>query len=185
MEKSDIIKKICDYFDYNYAIYADNKVVMDNGLGTEHVPTLEWLNSSLCGHLEYETINDIDEFYLILQNPASSKFLQMIWKRARKWGGIPTGMTQNVEDLLRSAEARTILSTSDFVMLLSQAPIDRAHLSELLNISPGEQEYITNAAPGHGLIYNGSTLIPFEDKFPTDTELYKVMTSKADESTDR
>lgn len=127
----------------------------------------------------------IDEFYLLLQNPSSAKFLQMIWKRARKWGGLPTGMTQNVEDLLRSAEARTILSTSDFVMLLSQAPLDRGHLAELFNISAEELEYITNASPGHGLIYNGSTLIPFEDNFPTDTELYKVMTTKADESNDR
>ena len=94
-------------------------------------------------------------------------------------------MTQNVEDLLRSAEARTILSTSDFVMLLSQAPLDRSHLAELFNISPEELEYITNASPGHGLIYNGSTLIPFEDNFPKDTNLYQVMTTKADESGDR
>ena len=124
----------------------------------------------------------IDEFYLMTQKESSAKFLQQIWKRARKWNGIPTGITQNVEDLLRSPEARTIIQNSDFVYMLNQAPMDRRHLCEMLNISTAQETYITNAEPGHGLLYTGRTIIPFVDKFPQNTELYKVMTTKADES---
>lgn len=125
----------------------------------------------------------IDEFYLLTQTDSSAKFLQQIWKRARKWGGIPTGITQNVEDMLASKEARTIISNSDFVLMLNQAPIDRAELAEMFNISPSQLTYITNSEAGHGLIYTGKTIIPFIDRFPTDTKLYKVMTTKFDETT--
>lgn len=123
----------------------------------------------------------LDEFYLLTQTDSSAKFLQQIWKRARKWGGIPTGITQNVEDLLASKEARTIISNSDFVMMLNQAPLDRVELAKMLNISPTQISYITNSDPGQGLIYNGKTIVPFIDKFPTDTKLYRVMTTKPDE----
>ena len=123
----------------------------------------------------------LDEFYLLTQTDSSAKFLQQIWKRARKWGGIPTGITQNVEDLLASKEARTIISNSDFVMMLNQAPLDRVELAKMLNISPTQVSYITNSDPGQGLIYNGKTIVPFVDKFPTDTNLYRVMTTKPDE----
>jgi len=123
----------------------------------------------------------LDEFYLLTQTDSSAKFLQQIWKRARKWGGVPTGITQNVEDLLASKEARTIISNSDFVMMLNQAPLDRVELAKMLNISPTQVSYITNSDPGQGLIYNGKTIVPFIDKFPTDTKLYKVMTTKPDE----
>ena len=123
----------------------------------------------------------LDEFYLLTQTDSSAKFLQQIWKRARKWGGIPTGITQNVEDLLASKEARTIISNSDFVMMLNQAPLDRVELAKMLNISPTQVSYITNSDPGQGLIYTGKTIVPFIDKFPTDTKLYRVMTTKPDE----
>ena len=123
----------------------------------------------------------IDEFYLMTQKESSAKFLQQIWKRARKWNGIPTGITQNVEDLLRSAESRTIIQNSDFIYMLNQAPMDRRQLCDMLNISAAQEAYITNAEPGHGLLYTGRTVIPFVDKFPRDTQLYKVMTTKPDE----
>lgn len=123
----------------------------------------------------------IDEFYLLTQTDSSAKFLQQIWKRARKWGGIPTGITQNVEDMLTSKEARTIISNSDFVLMLNQAPIDRGELAEMFNISPSQLAYITNSEAGQGLIYTGKTIIPFVDKFPVNTKLYSVMTTKVGE----
>ena len=123
----------------------------------------------------------IDEFYLLTQTESSAKFLQVIFKRARKWGGIPTGITQNVEDMLATKESRTIISNSDFVMMLNQAPIDRAELASMLNISDSLISYVTNANHGQGLIYTGKTIIPFIDKFPTDTKLYKAMTTKLGE----
>ncbi len=123
----------------------------------------------------------IDEFYLLMKSEESSAFLQEIWKRARKWSGIPTGITQNVEDLLASHEGRTIVSTSDFVMLLDQAPLDRNQLVSLLNLSEVEAGYITSANEGEGLIYNGACAIPFKDKFPKNNDLYRIMTTKPDE----
>lgn len=123
----------------------------------------------------------IDEFYLMTQTESSAKFLQQIWKRARKWAGIPTGITQNVEDLLASQEARAIIQNSDFVLMLNQAPMDRRQLCDMLNVSPTQESYITNSDPGCGLLYTGSAIVPFVDKFPKDTQLYKVMTTKPDE----
>lgn len=123
----------------------------------------------------------IDEFYLLIQNETSSKFLMEIWKRARKWGGVPTGITQNVEDMLASKEGRSIISNCDFVMMLNQAPIDRAELAQMFNISATQIEYVTNSDCGQGLIYDGKTIIPFIDKFPTDTKLFKVMNTKPDD----
>ncbi len=123
----------------------------------------------------------IDEFYLLTQTESSAKFLQQIWKRARKWAGIPTGITQNVEDLLTSPAARGIINNCDFIMMLNQSPLDRAELSQMLNISPTQLSYITNSDAGQGLLYTGKTIVPFTDKFPTDTNLYKVMTTKPDE----
>lgn len=123
----------------------------------------------------------IDEFYLLTQTESSAKFLQQIYKRARKWSGIPTGITQNVGDLLESQIAVTILSNCDFILMLNQAPLDRQNLAELLNISPTQLTYVTNADSGQGLLYTGKTIVPFVDKFPSNTKLYKVMTTKPDE----
>ena len=119
----------------------------------------------------------LDEFYLLTQTESSAKFLQQIYKRARKWGGVPTGITQNVEDLLASREARSILNNCDFVMMLNQSPIDRAELAQMFNISPAMQQYITNASPGHGILYTGRTIVPFVDEYPRDTESFKAMTT--------
>ena len=123
----------------------------------------------------------IDEFHLLTKTRSSAAFLVQIWKRARKWGGIPTAITQNIEDLLNSEESRAIINNCEFIMMLSQSPIDRAALSEMYKISETQLTYITNSPPGQGLIYNGEFIIPFIDKFPKDTNLYTLMTSKADE----
>ena len=130
----------------------------------------------------YRTWFYIDEFYLLLQQPSTAQYLQRVWKRARKWGGSPTGITQNVEDLLRSSEGQTILSTSDFALILTQAPLDRAALSEMYNISPAMQEYITNVGQGEGLIMTGRTIVPFENHYPTDNELYEILSTKPDDA---
>ncbi len=127
----------------------------------------------------------IDEFHLLLQTDSSAIFLQEIFKRARKWGGIPTGLTQNVEDMLSSKETRTIISNSDFIMMLNQAPIDRAELAHMLNISNSLVSYITNSDQGCGLVYTGKTIIPFTDKFPSGTKLYDAMTTKPGEGVDK
>ena len=119
----------------------------------------------------------LDEFYLLTQTESSARFLQQIWKRARKWGGVPTGITQNVEDLLASNEARSILNNCDFVLMLNQSPIDRAQLAQMFHISPTLQTYVTNSKPGHGLIYTGKTIIPFADIYPSDTQSFRVMTT--------
>lgn len=124
----------------------------------------------------------IDEFYLLLRQPSAAAYLQMIWKRARKWMGTPTGITQNIRDLLNSNEGNTILQTSDFALILSQAPLDRMELAELYNINEELQEYITNANPGEGLIKTSRTIVPFENHVPTDSYIYKLLSTKAEDA---
>ena len=126
----------------------------------------------------------IDEFYLLLRQPSAAAYLQMIWKRARKWMGTPTGITQNIADLLASNEGNTILQTSDFALILSQAPIDRTELSNLYNINEEMQEYITNANPGEGLIKTSRTIVPFENHVPVDSAIYKLLSTKAEDAED-
>lgn len=123
----------------------------------------------------------IDEIYLLFKNDYSANYLQELYKRARKWGGIPTGITQNVEDLLLSDLARTMLSNSEFILMLDQAASDREALEGLLKISPEQMHFVTNAEIGQGLLIAGNAIIPFIDKFPKDTELYRMMTTKPDE----
>lgn len=123
----------------------------------------------------------LDEIYLLFANEYSANFLFELYKRARKWGGVPTGITQNVEDLLKSEMARRMLSNSDFLMMLNQAPSDRNELAELLKISDTQLSYVTNADSGQGLIFVGNGIVPFKDEFPKNTKLYKMMTTKVDE----
>lgn len=123
----------------------------------------------------------VDEIYLLFKTETSANFLRELWKRARKWGGVPTGITQNVADLLGNDTARTMISNCEFIQMLNQAPLDRNDLSELLNISSTQLSYITNSQPGEGLIYTGSAIIPFVDKFPKNTKMYNAMTSKMEE----
>ena len=129
-----------------------------------------------------ETYIFIDEIYLLFQHEYSANFLFTLWKRVRKYGAVATGITQNVEDLLQSHTARTMLANSEFIVMLNQASTDRDELAHLLNISELQLSYITNSEAGHGLIKVGSALVPFANKFPTDTKLYRLMTTKPGES---
>ena len=120
----------------------------------------------------------IDEIYLLFQHEYSANFLFTLWKRVRKYGAYCTGITQNVEDMLQSHTARTMLANSELIVMLNQASTDRLELAKLLNISDLQMGYITNVNAGEGLIKIGSSLIPFVNKFPKNTELYKLMTTK-------
>jgi len=123
----------------------------------------------------------VDEFHLLLKGELGSWSVE-IWKRFRKWGGIPTGITQNIKDLLASREIENIFENSDFIYMLSQAPGDREILADKLNISPKQIAYVTQAEPGEGLILYGGTILPFVDKFPMDTKLYRLMSTRPGES---
>ena len=123
----------------------------------------------------------IDEFHILTKSKASADFLMQIWKRARKWGGIPTAITQNVTDLMTSESAMAILNNTEFIIMLSQSPVDRENLATMYHISDSQLGYITNANPGQGLLYTGETIVPFVNKIPKNTKLYSIMTSKADE----
>ncbi len=123
----------------------------------------------------------IDEIYLLFQYEYSANFLFTLWKRVRKYGAYATGITQNVDDLLQSHTARTMLANSEFIVMLNQASTDRIELAKLLNISDLQMSYITNSGAGEGLIKVGSSLVPFKNKFPKNTELYKLMTTKPGE----
>ena len=119
-----------------------------------------------------------DEIYLLFKQNSSAEFLRNLWKRARKFYGIPTGITQNVSDLLENDIARTMISNCEFIQMLNQAPLDRAQLAELLNISDTQLSFITNSSPGEGLIYDGTVIVPFVNKLPKDTAEYEAMTTK-------
>ena len=123
----------------------------------------------------------VDEFHLLLRGEVGSWSVE-IWKRFRKWGGIPTGITQNIKDLLSSPEIENIFENSDFVYLLNQASGDRKILCERLNISNQQAAHISNAGPGEGLIFFGNVILPFVDDFPKDNELYSIMTTKLGET---
>ena len=122
----------------------------------------------------------IDEFHLLLKGQTGS-FSVEIWKRFRKWGGIPSGLTQNVKDLLASREIENIFENSDFIYMLNQAQGDRQILAKQLGISPHQLSYVTHSGPGEGLLFFGNVIIPFVDRFPKDTTLYKIMTTRPDE----
>ena len=123
----------------------------------------------------------IDEFHLLLKEEQTAAYSVEIWKRFRKWGGIPTGITQNVKDLLSSREVENIFENSDFVYMLNQAQGDREILAKQLNISQQQMTYVTHSDAGEGLIFYGNVILPFIDRFPQDTELYRVMTTKPGE----
>ena len=123
----------------------------------------------------------IDELHLLLREEQTAAYTVEIWKRFRKWGGIPTGITQNVKDLLESSEIENIFENSDFIYMLSQGQGDREVLAEKLNISPHQLSFVTNSSAGEGLLFYGKTIIPFKDQFPKDTKLYKIMTTKLSE----
>ena len=123
----------------------------------------------------------IDEMHLLLKEEQTAAYTVEIWKRFRKWGGIPTGITQNVKDLLSSREVENIFENSDFVYMLNQAGGDRQILAKQLGISPHQLSYVTHSSEGEGLLFYGSTILPFVDHFPKNTELYRIMTTKPQE----
>ena len=125
-----------------------------------------------------------DEFHLLLKDEQTAAYSVEIWKRFRKWGGIPTGITQNVKDLLSSAEIENIFENSDYIYMLNQAQGDREILAKKLGISPQQLSYVTQSGAGEGLLFYGNTIIPFIDRFPKDTKLYSLMTTIPQEVAD-
>ncbi|MGN0707472.1 MAG: VirB4-like conjugal transfer ATPase, CD1110 family [Faecalibacterium sp.] len=123
----------------------------------------------------------MDEMHLLLKEEQTAAYSVEIWKRFRKWGGIPTGLTQNVKDLLSSREVSNIFENSDFVYMLNQAAGDRQILAKQLNISPHQLSYVTHSGEGEGLLFYGNVILPFVDRFPTELELYRIMTTKLNE----
>ena len=123
----------------------------------------------------------IDEFHVVFENEQSGIFFNSAWRQFRKRGAYPTAITQNVKDLLASREVENIFENSDFVLMLNQAQGDRTILAKQLNISPQQMKYVTHTEAGEGLIFYGNVVLPFVDRFPKDTELYRVMTTKPEE----
>lgn len=128
-----------------------------------------------------ETYIFIDEIYLLFRHQYTADFLFTLWKRVRKYGAFCTGITQNVDDMMQSHTARTMLANSEFIIMLNQGSTDRDDLANLLQISDDQMKHITNVDAGHGLVKVGSDLVPFERKFPKNTQLYKLMTTKMGE----
>lgn len=125
---------------------------------------------------------DIDEFHLLLRSPITAAYSVEIWKRFRKWGGIPSGITQNIKDLFRSPEIQNILDTTNFIAMLNQAGDDARLLAQHLDLSEEEENYIKSGEPGKGLLWIEQAKVPFEDEFPQNTVCYKVMTTKPGEA---
>ncbi|MBR1857851.1 MAG: ATP-binding protein [Oribacterium sp.] len=123
----------------------------------------------------------MDEMHLLLREEQTAAYTVEIWKRFRKWGGIPTGITQNIKDLLASKEVENIFENSDFILMMNQAVGDRSILAKQLNISPHQLSYVTHSGEGEGLLFFGNVILPFVDRFPKDIELYNIMTSKLSE----
>lgn len=179
-----------DTFAHRTNVQRNNRFVVydikDIGEGMKEMGLQVCLNTVWNQTIENKKINRytwfyLDEFYLLTQTASSASFLQQVYKRARKWQGIPTGITQNVGDLLASPQACAILNNCEFILMLNQSPIDKMQLAQMYNISPTQLSYITNSDTGQGLIYTGKTIVPFIDKFPTNLKLYQVMTTKPDD----
>ena len=124
----------------------------------------------------------IDEAHLLLKEEQTAAYTVEIWKRFRKWGGIPTFITQNVKDLLASREIENIFENSDFILMLNQAPGDREILAKQLSISPKQLSFVTNSGEGEGLLFYGNTILPFIDRFDRSLRLYSLMTTKFSDS---
>ena len=124
------------------------------------------------------TTRDQRMMFAVLTMVHTAETKEQLWKRVRKYGAYCTGITQNVDDLLQSHTARTMLANSEFIIMLNQASTDRIELAKLLNISDLQMSYVTNVGAGQGLLKVGSSLVPFVNKFPRNTELYRLMTTK-------
>ena len=125
-----------------------------------------------------ETWIFVDEAYLLFRSPYSANFFYKLWKRIRKQNGFATAITQNIDELLRSETARLMLANSEYLVLLNQAASDREQLSSLLHIPDAQLSYVKDAPPGQGLLKCGGCIVPFADRFPRDTQLYRLMTTR-------
>lgn len=123
----------------------------------------------------------IDEFHYLMKNETSAQYIEQIWRRARKWNGTPTAITQNVEDLLKSENSRTVINDSPYVILLGQSKVNKIELSRIFGISNAEQMYINATRKGIGLLRVGDDFIPFDNSIPTDLDIYKIMSTKAED----
>ncbi len=137
-----------------------------------------WNRVTINREAKKSTRDYIDEMHLLLKEEQTAAYTVEIWKRFRKWGGIPTGITQNVKDLLASREVENIFENSDYIYMLNQASGDRQILAKQLNISPHQLSYVTHSGEGEGLLFYGDVILPFVDRFPKDTELYRIMTTR-------
>ena len=176
-----------NYLNHRTNVNVDNRVACYDisGLGQNlkkpgmlTVQNNIWQRTTVNRYAGKTTRIYLDEFHLLLKEPQTAAYTAEIYKRFRKWNGIPTALTQNVKDLLESPEIENILENSDFILMLNQAASDRNILAQRLGISPQELAHITNSDAGEGLLFFGDKIIPFVDKFPTDTKLYRVMTTK-------
>ena len=177
-------------FNHQTNVEMDNRIICfdikDLGkqlkkLGMLIVQDQVWNRVTINRNTHKSTRYYIDEFHLLLKEEQTAAYSVEIWKRFRKWGGIPTGITQNIKDLLASREIENIFENSDFILVLNQAAGDRQILAKQLNISPYQLSYVTNSGEGEGLLFYGSTIIPFKDKFDKTLKLYSLMTTKPEE----
>ena len=145
------------------------------------VQNMVWTRVSTNRVLKKATRYYVDEFHLLLKQPQTANYSVEIWKRFRKWGGIPTGLTQNVSDFLGSLAVENIVGNSDFIYMLNQHSGDQKILAEKLNISQHQLSFVNNSNAGEGLIFYGNVIIPFSDKYPTDTKTYAIMSTKPEE----
>jgi len=174
-------------FNHRTNINIDNRIVSFDikelgkqlkKIGMLIVQDAVWNRVTVNRNAQKSTRYFADEFHLLLKEEQTASYMVEIWKRFRKWGGIPTGITQNVKDLLASKEVENILENSDYIYMLNQAAGDRQILAQKLNISPHQLSYVTHSGEGEGLLFYGSTILPFVDRFPKDTLLYKLMTTR-------
>ena len=179
-----------NYFNHRTNVDSQNRIVCfdirDLGkqlkeLGMLIVQDAVWNRVSRNRERRVATRYYCDEFHLLLRDKQTAQYSVEIWKRFRKWGGIPTGLTQNVGDFLRSEEIEGILGNSDFVYLLNQNAKDQVILADKLGLSAKQLQYVTNSESGCGLILFNDVVIPFVDRYPTDTKTYKIMNTKPEE----
>lgn len=176
-------------FNHQTNVQADNRlvcfVIKELGKQLKEIGMLivndqTWNRVTLNRDKKKSTRYYVDEFHLLLHGVVGG-WMNEIWKRFRKWGGVPTGITQNVKNLLMSAEISDIVENTDFILMLNQAAEDRRILCERLGISPLQEKYITNSKAGSGLVFYGNIILPFKNYIPKDSQLYKLITTKLDE----
>ena len=180
-----------DVFNHRTNINLNNRVVCFNiknlgsnlrKIGMFIIQNMVWTRVSANRTAKKFTRYYVDEFHLLLGQAQTAQYSVEIWKRFRKWGGIPTGITQNVKDLLISKQVENIFSNSDFILMLNQSTDDRKILAQRLQISDDQQECIRDVGQGQGLIYFGGVIVPFTDKYPKNTKSYKMLTTKLTET---